>query len=89
MSATVDTTIDVRQIAPHERHDLIFSTFMALQPGRALQLVNDHAPTPLRNQFQARLSGLFDWQAIEEGPEIWRVNITRVIKNSPCCGSCC
>ena len=37
-------TVDLRTIAPHERHSLVFTTFMALPPGAAMELINDHNP---------------------------------------------
>ena len=70
--------IDVRTIAPRERHPLIFSTFDALQPGQSLELVNDHDPKPLYYQFNAELPGQFEWTYLERGPETWRVAIARV-----------
>ena len=70
--------IDVRTIAPRERHPLIFSTFGALQSGQSLELVNDHDPKPLYYQFNAELPGQFEWTYLERGPETWRVAITRV-----------
>jgi uncharacterized protein (DUF2249 family) len=83
--------IDVRTIAPRERHPLIFSTFGALTRGQALELVNDHDPKPLFYQFNAEMPGQFEWQYLENGPDTWRVAITRT--GSPhgagsCCGSC-
>ena len=44
-------------MAPRERHPTILSTFDALQPGEALELVNDHDPKPLRYQFEAEKPG--------------------------------
>ena len=70
------TTIDVRTILPRERHPLIFRTFAGLQPGEGFELVNDHDPKPLYYQFQAEV-GKFDWQYLEQGPEVWRVRIGR------------
>lgn len=80
------STIDVRTIAPHERHDLIFSSFNGLPQGAALQLVNDHDPAPLHRQFKSSLHGLFTWDYLEQGPELWRVRIGKAPGN--CCGSC-
>lgn len=71
------TTIDVREIPPRERHPLIFGTFGALQPGEAFLLVNDHDPRPLYYQFQAESPGAFGWEYLEQGPEVWRVRISR------------
>ena len=84
--------IDVRTIAPRERHPQIFSTFGALAPGQAMELVNDHDPRPLYYQFNAQTPGQFEWTYLEEGPETWRVAIRRVKAphgtNGSCCGSC-
>lgn len=69
--------IDVREIAPRERHPLIFTTFDGLAVGESFELVNDHVPTPLYYQFLHERAGQFDWAYLEEGPETWRVQITR------------
>ena len=85
------TTIDIRPFPPRERHQLIFSAFGALTAGQAMELINDHDPQPLRRHFQAELPGQFDWQYLEEGPDTWRVAITRLAtahSAGPCCGSC-
>jgi len=69
--------LDVRPLAPAQRHEIIFSEFHALAPGSGYVLVNDHDPKPLRYQFEAEHAGDFTWDAIESGPEVWRVRITR------------
>ncbi len=86
MTEPFHATIDVRTIVPRERHALIFSTFASLPAGAALQLVNDHDPRPLRQQFQSEYHGQFSWDYLEEGPATWRVRIGRTAGN--CCGSC-
>ena len=85
---TATATIDVRNIVPRERHPLIFATFDALRPGEGLLLINDHDPKPLYYQFQAELPGSFGWQYIENGPDTWRVAITK-LQATPSTGSCC
>jgi len=57
---------------------MIFSTFDALQPGEGFQLVNDHEPRPLFYQFEHERPGQFLWEYQEKGPELWRVNISRI-----------
>lgn len=100
MIPTFAATIDVRQIAPRERHALVFETFDQLPPGESLLLVNDHDPVPLHYQFQDRSAGQFGWDYLEAGPALWRVQIsktpTQATANSAagggtCCsgGSCC
>ena len=76
MNAPV-TTIDVRSIAPRERHPLIFSTFRSLASGDAFLLVNDHDPKPLYYQFKAELGEPFQWDYLEQGPDVWKVRIRR------------
>ena len=73
----IKTTVDVREIAPRERHPLIFGSFAQLSPGEALMLINDHNPKPLYYQFQAESSGKFTWDYLENGPDVWRVRIGR------------
>lgn len=72
-----ETVIDVRQIAPRERHPLIFSTFEKLAEGEAFRLVNDHDPRPLFYHFSAEYPGSFEWVYEEQGPEVWQVRIGR------------
>lgn len=85
------STVDVRPVAPLDRHPLIFSTFRELPAGQAMDLVNDHDPKPLYHQFQAKIPGRFGWDYLEAGPELWRVRITKLADphaNGQCCGSC-
>ncbi len=70
---TVKSTVDVRQVAPPQRHPLIFETFEALQPGEAFRLINDHDPKPLHYQFKFELEGQFTWEYVERGPKVWQV----------------
>jgi uncharacterized protein (DUF2249 family) len=70
--------LDVRVIPPREKHPTIFQTFEALEPGASFVLVNDHDPFPLRFQFEAERSGQFGWEYLEQGPQVWRVEISKV-----------
>ena len=72
-----ETVVDVRDVPPRDRHPMIFATFDALEPGEALELVNDHDPRPLSYQFAAERPDQFTWDYREEGPEVWRVRIGR------------
>lgn len=78
MSSPDVTQLDVRTVPPRDRHPMIFNTFDNLQPGESFELVNDHAPKPLYYQFLHERTDLFAWEYLEEGPDIWRVRITRV-----------
>jgi uncharacterized protein (DUF2249 family) len=71
-------TLDVRVLPPRERHPLIFTRLDALSQGEALLLVNDHDPKPLRYQLMAERPEQFAWEPQEEGPEEWKIRISRV-----------
>ena len=96
MNTTTASTpaVDLRTIAPRDRHSLVFVTFKSLQPGAAMELINDHSPEPLRGQFESGLYGAFSWTVLESGPEQWRVQIAKPAEAKPvhgvdsCCGSC-
>lgn len=77
-SQPASQVLDVREIPPRQRHPLIFDTFDGLASGQALILVNDHDPKPLFYQFQFERAGTFTWEYLEEGPEVWRVQIAKV-----------
>jgi len=70
--------LDVRTIAHGARHEIIFSKLHALAAGERLFIVNDHDPKPLRYQLDAAWPGEFDWNYIDAGPQLWRIEITRV-----------
>lgn len=69
--------LDVREMPPRERHPRIFEVLDGLSAGSSLELTNDHDPKPLYYQIQMERPGKFDWHYLDEGPEVWRVRITR------------
>ncbi len=69
--------LDVRALAPAQRHETILASYGDLDPGQGFVLVNDHDPKPLRYQFEAEHAGQFTWDSIEAGPRVWRVRIGR------------
>jgi len=70
--------LDVRIIPPRDKHPRIFQTFDSLKPGDVLLIINDHDPAPLRYQFQFERPGKYGWKYIEEGPEVWKVEISKL-----------
>ncbi len=82
------TSIDVRLIAPQERHATIFATFQSLAAGESFDLLSDHEPLPLHGQFLQQWPGQFDWDVLDTGPGKWRIRIGRVAAAKSCCGCC-
>ncbi|HEY7343647.1 MAG TPA: DUF2249 domain-containing protein [Ktedonobacterales bacterium] len=69
--------LDVRQLPPARRHQVIFERFNALPVGGSFVLVNDHDPKPLYYQLIAEYQGQLLWEYLEAGPEVWRVRLGR------------
>ena len=90
-TALSSAPIDVRDIAPRERHATIFAAFRALDVGDAVEIVNDHDPKPLFYQFQVETPGNFSWVYLQSGPDVWRVSIKKLARTHStggCCGGC-
>jgi hemerythrin-like domain-containing protein/uncharacterized protein (DUF2249 family) len=95
MATTYTATVDARVLPVPQKHPAIFRTFEGLKPGETMLLVNDHDPKPLYYQFAAERTGQFEWRYLENGPEVWRVEIRRIAPASAteqpaaslgCCG---
>lgn len=70
--------LDVRPVPPPKKHPVIFETFESLERNDSFILVNDHDPKPLYYEFSAERPGQFEWEYLEQGPEVWRVRIGRL-----------
>lgn len=73
--ADFTSTVDARLYEPRDKHPKIFNTFEALKAGERMELINDHDPRPLHYQFIMEMPNQFEWEYLEEGPEVWRVSI--------------
>ncbi len=69
--------LDVRDIPREFRHDRVIGQVTSLVPGEAVVLAAPHAPVPLLNQIEREVAGDFSFEYLLEGPEVWRVAITR------------
>ncbi len=79
-AALTPDSIDVRTLVPMERHKKIFELVDALAPGKGFVLINDHDPKPLYYQLEAEHPKQFSWTYLESGPEVWRVEIKRLLQ---------
>ncbi len=69
--------VNVTTIVPRDRHPLIFKVFDELETGDAMILTNDHDPRPLYYSFLHERDGRFEWEYHEQGPNRWRVKISK------------
>lgn len=83
--------VDTRPMASKDRRALAFMTFDQLGVDESMELLNDHDPVTLRSQFELEKPNLFSWEALESGPEVWRVAVTKLKGKhgvDSCCGAC-
>lgn len=79
--------LNVSSVSPIEKNNVIFQKFNTLRKGDKLELINNHDPKALYKQFCEALnfqfhavrSEQFRWDYLEAGPDLWRVNITRIV----------
>lgn len=69
--------LDVRSLVPAQRHETIFQHIDELAFGASFVLINDHDPRPLYYQLEAEYPNQFFWDYLEQGPPVWRVEISR------------
>jgi uncharacterized protein (DUF2249 family) len=71
-------TVDIRCLGNcTDRKAHVLATFDALATGESLVVVNDHMPNGLRRHFEELRPGAFGWTALEDGPEVFRVEIAK------------
>jgi uncharacterized protein (DUF2249 family) len=75
--AGAERIVDVREISSRVRHVVLLQLIENLGPGQSLQIRNDHDPVLLHGQVEMRHAGLYGWTYLEQGPDIWRVRISR------------
>jgi uncharacterized protein (DUF2249 family) len=77
-TAAPTRTVDIRCLGNcTDRKAHVLALFDALPKGESLLVLNDHLPNGLRRHLEELRSGAFGWTAIEEGPEVFRVEITK------------
>jgi uncharacterized protein (DUF2249 family) len=90
-STSTHAALDLRTLAPQQRHASVFAAFDALPLGDAFELINDHNPQPLYHQFRGRAPGNFAWHTLQSGPDVWRISIQKLGRAhgaGECCGVC-
>ncbi len=73
-----DDVLDVRQLRKPDKHPAIFARYRALEPGEGFELVNNHDPIHLRDEFDSEYPGSFGWEYLESGPQVWRIRLSKL-----------
>ena len=77
METLEENILNVTLLEPRQKHPTIFVRFDALHEGERLTIHNDHDPKPLYYQLLGERGNIFIWEYLEQGPESWKVNITK------------
>lgn len=70
--------LDLRPLAPFERHQMIFQEWDNLKDGQTLKIINDHDPKPLHYQFEAEYKNKYVWEYEKSGPKDWVVKVKKL-----------
>jgi regulator of cell morphogenesis and NO signaling len=79
MQATAENILNVTLLEPRQKHPTIFARFDELAEGESLTIHNDHDPKPLYYQLLGERGNIFEWQYLEQGPQLWKVKISKRI----------
>lgn len=77
METLVDNILNVTLLEPRFKHPTIFAHYDALKEGESLTIHNDHDPKPLYYQLLGERGNVFTWEYLEEGPDWWKVKISK------------
>jgi regulator of cell morphogenesis and NO signaling len=79
METIAENILDVTLLDPRQKHPTIFVRFDELAQGENLTIYNDHDPKPLYYQLLSERGNIFTWEYLEEGPQWWKVKISKKI----------
>jgi regulator of cell morphogenesis and NO signaling len=79
MQTTQENILNVTLLEPRQKHPTIFARFDALNEGESVTIHNDHDPKPLYYQLLGERGNTFTWEYLEQGPEWWKVRISKNI----------
>jgi uncharacterized protein (DUF2249 family) len=78
MSTLKRLELDIRPVEPRHRFDRIMEAYDSLPTGGTLDLIVDHDPVCMYYTLKAtRAADGFRFDYLEDGPEVWRVEVGR------------
>lgn len=78
-----ERVIDIAEIEPRVRHQIVLRLFEQLGPDDSLQLVIDHDPQRLRFLLDLQYGPGCAWSYLEQGPHVWRVRLRHAAIAAP------
>lgn len=80
METSTENFLDVTLLEPRKKHPTIFARFDELKNDESLTIYNDHDPKPLYYQLLGERGNIFTWEYLEQGPQWWKVKITKRVQ---------
>lgn len=77
METAEQNILNVNEVEPRRKHEVVFERYHQLAPGETLILQVNHDPKPLYYQLQSEEGDVFDWEYLESGPDMWQIKITK------------
>ena len=77
MSTSAPNALDVRPLPPRRKSATVLAAFDRLDVGESFVLVDDRDPDGLHAHFEAERPGEVRWVALQAGPHVWYIEITR------------
>jgi uncharacterized protein (DUF2249 family) len=78
MTSHAAVLLDVRAVEPKNRFEQIMGVWHAVAAGEAMELIVDHDPKCMYYTLRATEGDdSFTFDYLENGPETWRVRVTR------------
>ncbi|WP_276256340.1 DUF2249 domain-containing protein [Halomontanus rarus] len=70
-------SIDVRDLKPQRRHEVLLEIFDELSAEEGVVLVNDHDPKPLYHELRSMHGDVVGWEYASQGAGEWRVEVAK------------
>ena len=62
-------------------NSVVLSHFDSLPVGEKMVIINNSDPSHVFNELEEKRFGKFEWEYIEEGPEVWKVSLAKKYLN--------
>ncbi|MDR7856531.1 DUF2249 domain-containing protein [Tissierella sp.] len=73
--------IDTSGYTASDVNSVVLRTFSSLPVGEKMMLINDSDLSHAFKQLEENQYGKFEWEYIEEGPDVWKVSLAKKYLN--------
>lgn len=69
--------IDTRGFETNTINNTVINAFDSLPVGEKMVIINDTDPSHVFKHLEEKRMGKFEWEYIEEGPDVWKVSLAK------------